>query len=57
MDTLLSWCNFCNQDVPDETYDYEIDMCHKCKARLVGQFKISDDKKPLGKIKSLKREE
>lgn len=54
---LDEWCSFCSKDVPENQYDLELDMCEKCKARLRVKFKKSDNKKPLGKLKSLKFED
>jgi uncharacterized CHY-type Zn-finger protein len=50
------YCSLCFNSVTSDEYDDELGMCHNCIARLRVDFKASNDKKPMGKIKSLRQE-
>lgn len=57
MDYFAEYCEFCDKEIAGTEYDQDSGMCFPCLSRLRVQFKHSDDKKPLGKMKSLKKYE
>ena len=52
----MVYCPLCFRDVPSEDYDDEFGMCIECLNRLRVDFKNSDNKKPIGRLRPLSKE-